>query len=62
MSENNSANQTPCWRFDSIPAGGMERASITGEFFSKNTPLESEQYIIGALLKGPAPRVSPLRS
>ena len=41
MSENNSANQTPCWRFDSIPSGGMERASITGEFFSKNTPLES---------------------
>ena len=33
--------QTPQWHFDPIPAGGMERASITGEFFSKNTPLES---------------------
>lgn len=41
MSEPMLQNQTPQWHFDSIPAGGMERASITGEFFSKNTPLES---------------------
>ncbi len=41
MAEPNVDNQTPQWHFDSIPAGGMERASITGEFFSKNTPLES---------------------
>ena len=41
MPEITTANQTPCWHFDKIPAGGMERASITGEFFSKNTPLES---------------------
>lgn len=41
MADSNIAAQTPQWHFDSIPAGGMERASITGEFFSKNTPLES---------------------
>ena len=41
MAEENLQAQTPQWHFDSIPAGGMERASITGEFFSKNTPLES---------------------
>lgn len=41
MPETSTAKQMPCWHFDSIPAGGMERASITGEFFSKNTPLES---------------------
>ena len=41
MAGPNTSGQVPQWHFDSIPAGGMERASITGEFFSKNTPLES---------------------
>ena len=41
MVEGRTAGQKPQWHYDSIPAGGMERASITGEFFSKNTPLES---------------------
>ena len=41
MADTSTTGQAPQWHFDSIPAGGMERASITGEFFSKNTPLES---------------------
>ncbi len=41
MPKNNIVNHAHCRHLDAMRVSGMEHAFITGEFFSKNTPLES---------------------